>query len=104
MLDLFRQASKDALALLGEGAFLRGSVPCQVTIEHGVQLTGFNNAGAGTSYTDGDYLTVERDVATIESSVNPKVGDALTHPDGSYVLDSLLEDKGSYRRFVLLKA
>ena len=92
MLDLFRQATESALALLGEGAFLRGNVPCQVNIEHGVQLTGFD-----------DEMVVDKDIATISTSVNPKVGDTLDHPDGKFVLDALLEDKGAFRRFVIRK-
>lgn len=93
MLNLFKQATKSALTLLGEGSFLRGSVPCQVNIEYGVQLTGID-----------DNMVVDKDVATIDSDVNPKVGDTLTHPDGTFVLDVKLEDKGAFRRFVLRKA
>ena len=104
MNHLLRQATKSALALLGGASFLRGNVPCRVCIEHGVQLTGFDNAGAGTSYTDGDYMVVEKDVATIDAQHSPRVGDTLKHPDGDYVLDALLEDKGVFRRFVLRKA
>lgn len=93
MLPLFSRATKSALALLGEGAFLRTGEPCKVNIEHGVQLAG----------TD-DNMVVDKDVATIDSEMNPKVGDTLSHPDGEFVLDALLEDKGSFKRFVVRKA
>lgn len=92
MLALFKQATKSALSLLGEGAFLRGTEPCKVNIEHGVQLTGSD-----------DMVVVSRSVATIDADLDPKVGDSLTHPDGNFVLDVLMEDKGAYRRFVVLK-
>ena len=92
MLDVFRQATKVALSALGEGSLLRGTVSCNVNIEHGVQLTGYD-----------DNVVVTRSVATIDAEHNPKVGDTLTHPDGNFKLDVLLEDKGSFRRFMLLK-
>jgi hypothetical protein len=98
MLDLFKVAAKEALALLGEGSFLRGDVSCQVNIEHGVQLEGFD-----FNPTQERYLTVERDVATIDASHDPKVGDTLSHPDGEFVLDVLLQDAGPVKRFVLRK-
>lgn len=104
MNHLLKQATKSALALLGEGSLLRGNVPCRVSIEHGVQVTGFDNASAGTTYTQGDYMVVDKDVATIDADLTPKVGDSLSHPDGNFVLDALLEDKGVYRRFILRKA
>ena len=93
MLSLFKTATKSALSLLGESSFLRDTVPCKVNIEHGVQLTG----------TD-DMIVVSRSVATIDSDLTPKVGDALTHPDGNYVLDVLMEDKGAFQRFVVREA
>lgn len=93
MLSLFKTATKSALSLLGESSFLRGIEPCKVNIEHGVQLTG----------TD-DMVVVSRSVATIDSDLAPKVGDALTHPDGNYVLDVLMEDKGAFQRFVVREA
>ena len=93
MLSLFKTATKSALSLLGESSFLRGTVPCKVNIEHGVQLTGID-----------DMIVVSRSVATIDSDLAPKVGDALTHPDGNYVLDVLMEDKGAFQRFVVREA
>jgi hypothetical protein len=92
MLPLFSRATKSALALLGEGSFLRGVESCKVNIEHGVQLAG----------TD-DNMVVDKDVATIDSDMNPKVGDSLSHPDGNFILDVLLEDRGAFKRFIVLK-
>jgi hypothetical protein len=98
MLDLFRQAAKDALAHLGESALLRGNVPCRVNIESGVQLEGFD-----FNPTQERYVTLSRDIATIEAVHNPKVGDTLKHPDGDFKLDVLLVDTGSLKRFVIVK-
>jgi hypothetical protein len=50
-----------------------------------------------------DEMVVDKDIATISTSVNPKVGDTLDHPDGKFVLDAMLEDKGAFRRFVIRK-
>jgi hypothetical protein len=98
MLDLFRTAAKDALSLLGEGSLLRGTVPCHVNIEHGVQVEGFD-----FNPTQERYVTYNKDVVTIEAVHDPKVGDTLTHPEGSFKLDVMLTDDGGYRRFVVLK-
>lgn len=77
---------------MGEGSFLRGSVSCRVNIEHGVQVIG----------TD-DNVVVERSVATIGSEHLPKVGDALTHPDGAFKLDAIFSDNGTSKRYILIK-
>lgn len=84
--------TQGVLAALGEDSFLRGSVPCCVNIEHGVQVIGSD-----------DNLVVERSVATIDIALLPKVGDTLTHPDGAYKLDAVFADNGASRRFVLIK-
>lgn len=97
--------TKGVLAILGEDSFLRGSVPCRVNIEHGVQITG----------PDG-FTVLERSVATIPMvtetivdgvavtvTVNPKVGDALLHPEGNFRLDVETADNGTSRRFVVLR-
>jgi hypothetical protein len=98
MLDLFANAADDALDLIGEGAVLRGQVPCQVNIEHGVQLEGFD-----FSVSEERYVTLPRSVATIASKHNPRVGDSLTHPDGNFLLDVMVADAGSLKRFVVVK-
>ena len=92
MLELFRAATAAALDILGGDSVLRGSVPCKVNIEHGVQLAGLD-----------ENMVVDKDVATISKVHNPKEGDSLQHPDGSYVLDVKIEDKEAYARFIVLK-
>jgi len=77
---------------MGEGSFLRGTVPCRVNIEHGVQVIGSD-----------DNVVVERSVGTIDAALEPKVGDTLTHPDGEYKLDAVFADNGVSKRFILLK-
>ncbi len=101
MLDLFRQATETALSLLGEDAVLRGNTPCKVNIEPGVRVTKFQESFA--SEADLAHAMVERDIATISTLYSPRVNDTLTHPSGTYRLDSVLEDRGSYRRFILLR-
>ena len=85
-------AAKSALSMIGEGAFLRGTVACKVNIEYGVQLAGID-----------ENMVVDKDIAHIEAVHSPKVGDTLAHPDGNFILDALLEDKGAFKRFIVLK-
>ena len=90
-LAAFARMTQDILAIFGEDALLRGSLPCRVNIEHGVQVT------------EPDGMTVlERSVATIAASLSPKVGDALTHPSGTYRLDVETGNNGYSKRFILL--
>lgn len=88
-ISAFKRMTKSVLTLLGEDAFLRGTVPCKVNIEHSVQVTG------------DDGLVYERDIATIDNEHGAKVGDTLTHPDGNYVLDRRFQDNGYSTRFIL---
>lgn len=94
MLTLFQRATQSALSLLGEDSLLRGTVACKVNIEHGVQLTGIDS---------GD-MVVSKDIATLSAELNPKKGDTLTHPDGNFVLDMPIEDRGVFKRFIVRKA
>ncbi len=98
MLDLFVQATKDALSLLGESALLRGTEPCQVNIEHSVHLEGLD-----FNPTVERYTTVHQDIVSIEASLNPRVGDSLTIGTTNYKLDALVVDSGPMRRFVVVK-
>ena len=84
--------TKGILAVLGEDSLLRGTVSCRVNIENGVQVIG-----------NDDHVVVEKDVATIDIEFNPKVGDTLTGPNGSFKLDALFSDNGYSRRFILIK-
>jgi hypothetical protein len=88
----FQRLGQGVLATFGEDSLLRGSVPCRVNIEHGVQVIGSD-----------DNVMVERSVATIATSVSPKVDDELSHPDGNYRLDAIYQDNGVNKRFILLK-
>ena len=90
-IDVFRRMSDTVLTLLGENSTLRGSVPCKVNIEHGVQVTG-----------EDGLMVLERSVATISAAHNPKVGDMLTHPDGTYRLDVQMGNNGYNKRFILV--
>jgi len=91
MLAAFQRMSNGVLALLGEDSFLRDSEPCRVNIEHGVQTIG----------SDGETV-VDRSIATISSTMTPKVGDRLVHPDGIYRLDAETANSGVNKRFILL--
>lgn len=95
-LDLFKRMTKGVLSILGEGSFLRATVPCKVDIEHGVEVFGIDTHGNQVSYM--------RSVATIDKDLNPKVGDTLSHPDGEYVLDVIHADDGLSVDFILRKA
>lgn len=98
MLDLFAQATKDALSLLGESAFLRGTEPCQVNIERSVHLEGFD-----FNPTVERYTTVTQDLASIDAALNPKVGDTLTVTGVNYKLDALVVNTGPMLRFTIVR-
>ncbi len=110
MLDIFRQATASALSLLGEGALLRLTEPCQVNIERDVQLTGMDTEFETAR--DTRAAIMRRDVMTIHGDLNPKTRDVVrvgpvdvdgTIPIGrSYRLDVLLEDCGAFRRFAII--
>lgn len=93
MLSVFKRAQEGVLAVMGEDSLLRGTVACKVNIEHGVDVIG-----------DDVDVVVQRSVATISATHVPKVGDALTHPDGNYVLDAIMQNNGANPRFILRKA
>lgn len=84
--------AQGVLAVMGEDSLLRGTAPCLANIEHGVQVIGID-----------ETTVVERSVATIGIEHNPKVGDTLVHPDGSYKLDAVFNDNGANRRFIVIK-
>lgn len=95
MLPAFRRMNNSVLSRLGEDAVLRGELrtpPLKINVEHNVEI-----ATAGL-HEDAIYL---RSVATIPKEADPKAGDSLEHPDGFYILDSLLSDNGASMRFVL---
>lgn len=87
----FQRMTQAVLAVLGEDCLLRGTEPCRVNIECGVQVTG----------PDGMTVT-EKSIATIAADLNPKVGDALAHPAGNFRLDVETGNNGHSKRFILL--
>jgi hypothetical protein len=95
-LDVFKRMTQGVLSRLGEGSFLRTTVPCSVALEHGVETYGLDAQGNQVAYL--------RSIATIDSDLAPKVGDALTHPDGNYVLDVIHADDGMSVDFIVRKA
>lgn len=89
-LSAFQRMSQGVLTLLGEDSTLRGTVPCKVNVEKGVQVSI-------------DDVIYERDVATISNDLNPVVGDSLDHPFGQYNLDRKLQNTGYNTRFILIE-
>jgi hypothetical protein len=82
-------AGASTLAVLGRPSTLNGASCGRVHIEHGARI-----------YVD-DVL-IERDVATIARSHNPRPDDALVHDtDGAFVLDRKIADNGVNVRFIL---
>lgn len=105
------------LAKIGEPSSLAG-VPCgPVAVERDVDIY------AGIGDTADDNPVVRYTVASLAATpagvdfmlrleapnltsltYNPKVGQTLTHPDGAFKLDRLLEDNGIVRRFIVSAA
>lgn len=86
------------LAKLGEPSLLAGVACGPVAIERDVEVF------AGIGSTAEDNPIVRRTVAAIAASYGPRVGLTLTHPDGAFVLDRLLDDNGFVRRFIVAAA
>lgn len=94
--------SQRVLTRLGEDSILRGEIvnpPRKVNVKHGVQFDGY---GHGSVASHGD-MVVSRSVATILKADTPAVGNTLTHPDGSYVLDVLIGETTFTQQFALRK-
>jgi hypothetical protein len=95
MSGAFERLARSVLRHLGQDAFLvQGTNPpvaTKVNIERGVELTG--------EYGD---AVVTRDVATVDASVNPRVGDELQHPMGIYILDGVIRNSGFTVRFTII--
>lgn len=89
---------KAGLAKLGEPSFVDGVDAGPVPIERGVDVF-IGDAGRAD-----DNYTVQADVAVIPVACGPRVGQTLTHPDGTYKLTRLVEDNGYNRTFVIVAA
>lgn len=93
-LGIFARATTRALRRLGEGALLRGVDAGLVNVERGVDLS------PGNPDRSDDNHVVRYTVVSIEAQYDPRVGDEVVHPDGTFLLDRLVTDNGSLRRFV----
>lgn len=87
-ISAFQRMTGSVLSLLGEDAFLRTTVACKANIEKNVQITE-------------DDIVYERDVATIDNSFAPVVGDRLSHPEGEFILDRKFQNNGYSTRFIV---
>lgn len=86
------------LAKLGEPSTLAGVDCGKVALERNVIVY------AGIGDTADDNPVVRYIVATIDRTADPRVGQALVHPDGAFVLDRLVEDNGFTRRYIVVPA
>ena len=92
------RAMLKGLAKLGEPSVLAGVDVGKVVLERDVELF------AGIADRSDDNPVVRFTTASIDASFNPKVGQALTHPDGAFMLDRLIGDNGYVRRFIVVAA
>ncbi|WP_313330662.1 hypothetical protein [Comamonas sp.] len=100
MLGAFQDMAIGILDLIGEDAFFAGSLtPTKINIEHGVQLAGI---GGDEAVYKGD-MAVNRDVATVLSSLGPKATDTFVQNGRTYRLEFLVEDNGVTRRFAIME-
>lgn len=106
MSAIFGRMTEGVLAVLGEDALLRATVPCKINIEHGVQLSGLDSESAAHR---GDFV-VSRDVATVALRHAPKSGDRIDflptgggiHAGRSYRLETKIEDNGYSARYTIV--
>lgn len=96
-LGVIQRAMQRGLAKLGEPALLDGVDCGRVAIDRGLQTFASLMDEANDNY------TVRSEIATIYSTYPSQVGQLLTHPDGTYRLDKLIDDTGYTRRFTLVR-
>jgi hypothetical protein len=77
---------------------LGGTDAGHVAIERNV----FEFAGIGN--TADDNSAVRHTIASIDVEHEPRVGQTLVHPDGTFVLDRKIEDNGVVARFIVVAA
>lgn len=95
---IFARATKRGLSILGEPSTLGGLACGNVAISRNVEVF------VASAQTANDSQTVRRDVASIESSYDPKQGGILVHPsEGTFRLERKLDDNGHLRRFIVLQ-
>lgn len=96
MLGYQARAMQRGLAKLGEASLLDGVDCGPVNLQRDVLLY------AGIGDTADDNAVVRYDMAVVDSSHNPRVGQRLSHPDGEYRLDRLVDDNRFVRRFIVV--
>lgn len=97
----FERASKSILAVMGQDALFRGVTPTKINIEYAVQV-------AGIDANESD-LVVERDIATVDLSLAPRIDDTFTMVGGrsagkTFSLERRLQTTGYNNRYVILEA
>lgn len=107
MIRAFERMTQSVLALLGEDALFNSVTRTRINIEYGVLFEGMD----GNATQNRGDLTVEKDVATIANSVNPKVPQTFQFIDKTtdlpagpvWRLDKFVDQNGYSKRFILLK-
>ena len=96
-LGYIARALAKGLAKLGEPSLLDGLDCGKVNLQRDV------SEYAGIGDTAHDNPVVRYDVATIDAQFNPRVGQALQHPDGTFRLDKLVQDNRYNRQFIVVQ-
>lgn len=96
-LGYIARALAKGLAKLGEPSLLDGLDCGKVNLQRDV------SEYAGIGDTAHDNPVVRYDVATIDARFNPRVGQALQHPDGTFRLDKLVQDNRYSRQFIVVE-
>ena len=92
------RAMKAGLAREGEPALLAGAACGNVVVQRSVQ------AEPGMLGRADDNYVARFDLALIDAEFDPRVGQVLVHPDGTFRLDRLVDDNGVVRRFIVVRA
>jgi hypothetical protein len=95
-LGYIARALAKGLAKLGEPSLLDGLDCGNVNLQRDVEVF------AGIGDTADDNPVVRRDVVTIDCQFNPRVGQVLVHPDGTFKLDRLVQDNRYTRQFIVV--
>jgi len=98
MLGAFERLGQSVLRRLGQDAFLlRGAVstPTRANVEFDVAVS------TPDGYNEGAFM---RDVVTLPSNTQPKIGDVVQIGADSYILDGLLANNGALVRYTVQKS
>ncbi|GEM_PF-2235111 len=96
-LGYIARALAKGLAKLGEPSLLDGLDCGNVNLQRDV----IEYAGIGD--TAHDNPVVRQDMVTIGREFEPRVGQALQHPDGTFRLDRLVQDNRYTRQFIVVE-